>query len=585
MTGLRPALLALAVLGLIEAGAAAAILATSPDPALSMFEQMSVPVIGVLWIGTGLLAWLRRPDNRTGALMAMAGFAWLLDPLAELWSAPAAVVIGYILGPLYMVAVAHLVLAYPSGRLPSRSLRVLVTVLYLTATLGQLPGLLMAHIASTYKHHDAGSNPLLVHTIKLSSEWPGALVEIAGVVLLALTVRALLRRWRVASQPRRRLLAPLLWPAMGMFAFLAVALVAAVASLPHWVGTAAWVGETICFAAIPISFLAFLLRTQVSGVGAVGDLMAGLQGAPAGASLRDGIAQAMRDPSIELGYWLPEKGSYVDAEGRPFEWPKPDGRRAVAEIEHDGRPVAVIVHDATLLDQPELIQSVGAAAALALENERLDAELRARIEEVRASRVRLISAEEAARRRLERSLHDGPQQRLVALALGMRTARSRLPDHPDTAAELLEACEKELTTTIDELRELARGIHPAVLSDRGLEPALESLCGRFPIPVEIGEFPRERLPAAVESAAYLVISEALANIARYSEASHATVTVARRNGHALVEVRDDGVGGADPSRGNGLRALVDRVGALDGSLELVSAPGEGTIVYAEIPCV
>jgi signal transduction histidine kinase len=584
VTGLRPALLALAALGLIEAGAAAAILATSSDPALSTFQTLSVPLIGVLWVGTGLLAWLRRPENRTGALMALVGFVWLLDPLAELWSAPAAVVVGYVVGPLFIVAVAHLVLAYPSGRLPSRSLRVLVVGMYLTATLGQLPGLLMAHIASTYDR-DSSGNPLLVHTIKLSSEWPGALVELLGVVLLALAVRALLRRWRAASPPRRRLLAPLLWPAAGMFCFLALVLVAAVASLPHAIGTVGWIGETVCFAAIPVSFLAFLLRTQVSGVGAVGDLMAQLQNAPARGALRDALARALRDPSIELAYWLPAQRHYVDAEGHAVKLPRPDSRRAVAEIEHDGRPVAAIVHDATLLDQPELIQSVGAAAALALENERLDAQLRARIEEVRASRVRLITAEEAARRRLERSLHDGPQQRLVALALGMRTARSRLPEHPGTAAELLEACEVELTTTIDELRELARGIHPAVLSDRGLEPALESLCGRFPIPVEIGELPGERLPASVESAAYLVISEALANIARYSCASHATVAVARRNGHALVEVRDDGVGGADPSRGNGLKALVDRVGALDGSLELVSAPGEGTIVYAEIPCV
>jgi signal transduction histidine kinase len=584
MTGLRPALLALAILGLIEAGAAAAILATSSDPALSTFQQVSVPVIGLLWVGTGLLAWLRRPDNRTGALMAMAGFAWLLGTLVELWSAPAAVVVGDLIAPLYIVCTAHLVLAYPSGRLPSRSLVALVVGLYVTATALQLPALLMQHIASTFRE-PGGPDPLVVHATKLSSEWPGAVMEIIGIVLLALTVRALLRRYRVASPPRRRLLAPVIWPAIGMFAFLALVLVAAVASLPDTVGQIGYIGETAFFAAIPISFMAFLLRTQASGVGAVGDLMAKLQHAPARGKLRDALASALRDPSIELGYWLPDKKHYVDSEGRAFELPEPDGRRAVAEIEHDGRHVAVVVHDATLLDQPELVQSVGAAAALALENERLDAELRAKIEEVRGSRVRLISAEEAARRRLERSLHDGPQQRLVALALGMRTARSRLPEHPDTAAELIEACEKELTTTIDELRELARGIHPAVLTDRGLEPALESLCGRFPIPVEIGELPGERLPAAVESAAYLVISEALANIARYSRASHATVSVARRNGHALVEVRDDGVGGADPSRGNGLRGLVDRVGALDGSVELVSAPGEGTIVYAEIPCV
>jgi signal transduction histidine kinase len=584
VTGLRPALLALAVLGLIGTAAAAAILATSSDPALSTFQQVSVPAIGALWMGTGLLAWLRRPDNRTGALMATAGFAWLLGTLAELWSAPPAVVIGYVIAPVYIVAVAHLVLAYPSGRLPSDSLRALVVGLYLTATLGQLPGLLMAHIGTTFRD-DSRANPLLVHAIKLSSEWPGAVMEIVGVALLALTVRALLRRWRVASAPRRRLLAPVIAPAIGMFGFLVLVLLAALASLPDAVGNAGWIGVTIFFAAIPVAFLAFLLRTQALGVGAVGDLIVKLQNAPARGQLREALAQALRDPSIELAYWLPEQGHYVDAAGRSFELPEPDSRRAVAEIEHDGRPVAVVVHDATLLDQPDLVHSVGAAAALALENERLDAELRARIEEVRASRVRLITAEEAARRRLERSLHDGPQQRLVALALGMRTARSRLPEHPDTAAELIEACEKELTTTIDELRELARGIHPAVLTDRGLEPALESLTGRFPIPVEIGELPGERLPAAVESAAYLVISEALANIARYSRATHATVTVARRNGHALVEVRDDGVGGADPSLGNGLRGLVDRVGALDGSLELVSAPGEGTIVYAEIPCV
>jgi signal transduction histidine kinase len=365
---------------------------------------------------------------------------------------------------------------------------------------------------------------------------------------------------------------------------LAAALVVALASLPVALGNALWIAEIACFAAIPISFLAGLVSTRASGVGAVGDLMARLRNAPAHGGLRDALADALRDPSIELAYWLPAKGLYVDADGHPFELPEQDSRRAVAEIEHDGRPVAAIVHDASLLDQPELIQSAGAAAALSLENERLDAELRARIEEVRSSRARLITAEEAARRRLERSLHDGPQQRLVALALGMRTARSRLLEQPEAAAELLEACERELTTTIDELRELARGIHPAVLSDRGLEPALESLCGRFPIPVEIAELPKDRLPAAVESAAYFVISEALANSARYSRATHATVSVARRNGHALVEVRDDGVGGADPTRGNGLRALVDRVGALDGSLELVSAPGEGTIVYAEIPC-
>jgi len=219
----------------------------------------------------------------------------------------------------------------------------------------------------------------------------------------------------------------------------------------------------------------------------------------------------------------------------------------------------------------------------ALEYQRLNSELRARFEEVRAARVRQLEDEGAARRRLERDLHDGAQQRLIALALELRLARARLKDDPQKAEELLAGAEEELGRAIDDLRELARGIHPAVLTDRGLQPALESLVGKSTVPVELTML-EDRLPAGVESAAYCVVAEALSNASRHSGASHCRVTIARDNGHALVEVKDDGVGGADPTSGNGLRALADRVSALDGSLELVSAPGEGTIVYAEIPC-
>jgi signal transduction histidine kinase len=220
----------------------------------------------------------------------------------------------------------------------------------------------------------------------------------------------------------------------------------------------------------------------------------------------------------------------------------------------------------------------------ASEYERLNAELRARFEEVRASRARLVEDEADARRRLERTLHDGAQQRLTALALELRMARSRLKDDPAKAEELIAHAEEELANAIEDLREIARGIHPAVLSDRGLKPALESLAGKAPLPVELAAVPEERLPQNVERAAYNVVAEAVSNAARYSQASHCVVKVVRDNGHALVEVKDDGVGGADPKQGNGLRGLADRLSALDGSLELVSAPGEGTIVYAEIPC-
>jgi signal transduction histidine kinase len=204
-------------------------------------------------------------------------------------------------------------------------------------------------------------------------------------------------------------------------------------------------------------------------------------------------------------------------------------------------------------------------------------------DELRNSRVRLVSAGDEARRKLERNLHDGAQQRLVSLSLALRLAQSRLKDDPEEARRLLEGASEELAQALEELRELARGIHPAVLSERGLGAALETLAGRAPLPVDV-KAPDDRLPPAVEAAAYYVISEALANIGKYAQASAVEVNVSRRNGRAIVEVADDGVGGADPAKGTGLRGLADRVEALDGTLAVESHPGVGTRIRAEIPC-
>jgi signal transduction histidine kinase len=221
---------------------------------------------------------------------------------------------------------------------------------------------------------------------------------------------------------------------------------------------------------------------------------------------------------------------------------------------------------------------------LALENERLDAALRARVEELRESRSRIVKAADEERRRLERDLHDGAQQRLVALALTLRLARSKLDGEPEAAAELLDEAASELGLATEELRELARGIHPAVLTDRGLEAAIDALAGRAPIPVQLVELPHGRLPSDVESAAYFVVAEALTNIAKYARATHAEVRIAQSNGVVTVEVRDDGVGGADPSRGTGLRGLADRIASLDGRLDLSSPADGGTVVRAVVPC-
>jgi signal transduction histidine kinase len=245
--------------------------------------------------------------------------------------------------------------------------------------------------------------------------------------------------------------------------------------------------------------------------------------------------------------------------------------------------IAAIVHDPASGDDAEQICAAGAVAALALENERLKAELRAKVEELSASRARIVESGYAARRRLERDLHDGAQQRLVSLALSLRTLRSRVEGDRD-AVRALDSARSELDQALGELRELARGIHPSVLTDRGLDAALDGLAHRAPLPVELEETPAERLPDRVESAAYFVVAEALTNVAKHAQATHARVNVSRHSRQVLVEVSDNGVGGADPATGSGLRGLLDRVSAVGGRFEVDSRRGQGTTVRATIPC-
>jgi signal transduction histidine kinase len=312
--------------------------------------------------------------------------------------------------------------------------------------------------------------------------------------------------------------------------------------------------------------------------------------------LRDELARALGDPSVELAYWLTSSRQFVGATGRALPLPAPGERRSVTEGERDGRRIAAIIHDPALLDDAEQVSAAGAAAALALENERLEAELRANVEELSASRERIVESGYVARRRLERDLHDGAQQRLVSLALSLRMLRGRAARDPDLLEELdrargeldhaleeLDRARGELDRALEELRELARGIHPSVLTDRGLNAALDGLAQRAPLRVEFQATPANRLPDRVESAAYFVVAEALTNVAKYARATHASVNVRHQDEQLLVEVTDDGIGGADPSTGSGLRGLLDRVAAVGGRLELDSPPGHGTTVRAAIP--
>jgi signal transduction histidine kinase len=267
-----------------------------------------------------------------------------------------------------------------------------------------------------------------------------------------------------------------------------------------------------------------------------------------------------------------------------MEHPSDSSGRAVTFLERDGQPIAAIVHDAVLLDDPGLVASVASAMRLSVENERLQAEVEAQLAEVRESRARIVAAGDAERRRVERDLHDGAQQRLVSLTLALRMANLKLGDDadPDVRRSLEEASE-EARSALAELRELARGIHPQILTEAGLGPAIESIADRSSIPVTVEGATTERFSPAVEGTAYFVVSEALTNIVKYANANRAIVRIGREEARLTIEVSDDGIGGADPANGSGLRGLVDRLAVIDGGLEIVSPRGGGTRLLAFIP--
>ena len=539
--------------------------------------------LGTGWgfIGTGLYVASRRPRSNMGPLMIAVGFAALLKALS--FSNDSAIFTIGSLGELLIYALLiHLLLSFPSGRLDSRLDRGLVAIAYFNTTVVQLAAFVLSDPQQGCAQCPA--NPLLIDHADTAAGVIGAAQLDISIAVLGAVVASLYRRWRDSSQSQRRSFAPVLAVGSLTFVLLMASLIVEQAGLTSGVDdglTLALFGTLAC---LPFAILTGLLRFRFSQVEAVSSLVHRLGGGIGRGSLRDALAEALGDPEVALAYWVPKRDDYVDSAGRPMQLdPAPKGKIATV-IEHEGRRVGAIVHDAELAEERDLVRAVGAAAALTLENERLDAELRAHVDELRASRARIVTAGYTERQRLERDLHDGAQQRLMALGINLRLARDLVTSDTQQTAELLDASLEELNQATRELRELARGIHPAVLTDHGLDAALNGLAGRTPVPVELVQTLDKRLPSSVESAVYFVVAEALTNVARYAEAQTVRVTVVRSNGHVDVQVSDDGVGGADPAHGSGLRGLSDRVAALDGRLELTSADGNGTTVKATIPC-
>ena len=533
------------------------------------------PLAGLSFVGTGLYAWRRRPESRLGLLMTLVGFAWFLGPLPAADS-PAVFTFGILLGGLSGPIFGHLLLSFPTGRLPTRARRRIVAASYVLIPLAPVPALLFSDAEDVLTDCVGGCprNVLLISRNETLGDVGLLLGGLITIGLCLVAVAMLVRQWRAATPPERRSLVPVFVSGGTMIGLIAVYALSGVGAV-LWTAFAA-------FAATPFAFLAGLARADVSGSRGVRTLVAELAATSERADLRDALARALRDPGLELAFWASDVQRYVDPGGAPAELPPDDdASRTVTAIDHQGERVAAIIHDRAL--ERETVRAAGAATALLLENQRLTAELRARLVELAASRTRLVEAADAERRRLERNLHDGAQSRLVALALTLRLARMGASDGSEVA-ELLDSSIDELKQSLKELRDLANGIHPAVLADHGLEPAVRARAAPAPIPVEIVVGGAGRLPAAVETAAYFVVAEALTNVSKYAQAAHATVRVERFDGRLLVEVSDDGVGGADAAAGSGIRGLSDRVAALSGTLEVSSPPGQGTRLRAHLPC-
>src|ERR671933_74498 len=541
MPGLRRALLALFVVGVLFAGVDVALVLASRHETQKALAAVLIPLIGLAFIGTGAFAWWRRPLNRFGLLMTAVGFAWFIGQMAESNDSVVYTVASFV-GPLYLVLVVHLVLAFPTGRLDAVG-RAIVAGAYVTAYVLTLPVFLLDGDLNGPKGAPANAfviahEPGVAHVIDVAT-------SVVGFALAAATAWVLIQRRREATPPQRRAQAPMLWTGLVVIVFVGLVFAGNTVGVPdHVLGLIGFIGFT-AFVILPFAFLAGLVRTRYSRAGAVGELIERLNAPDTRTGLRAALADALGDPTLQLVYWRPSAGWYVTREGHRVDLPAPDAGRAVAEVERDGKRVGAIIHDAALGEDPTLVRAAAAAAALQLENERLEAELRARVEELQSSRARLVEVTMGERRRLERDLHDGAQQRLVALSIQLSLARRKLADDPETGGRLLDAARAELEQALEELRELARGIHPAILTDRGLGAALQALAERAPVAVDLHQMPEDRLPPAVEAAAYFVVAESLTNVAKYASAEHASVRVGREDGFAVVEVRDDGVGGAE----------------------------------------
>jgi signal transduction histidine kinase len=534
-------------------------------------------VVGLALVVAGLVTSFSHLTARIGDLALLAGLVWFAPVWAGWDKGPPLVrSLGMLAAGFAFPLLLHLVLAHPSGRLHGTAARALVIAGYVEAVLAAFG---QALFRDPFFDPDCWANctdnlfllrslPRLARGIETTDRWFTAAAAVALVLVCA---------WRLLwdSGPARRVLLPVALPAI-LLAGGVMAHTIALQGMPQEDPSdpafrAIFVTGCVAVLLLAAGLVWAAVRTRVQRR-AVARIATSLGQAPPPGSLQAALAKALGDPGLQIAYWLPDSQRHVDANGQPVAEPGVATGRVVTALVRDGRRIAVVSHTAAL---PDLERAIGAAVRLALENERLQAEVLAQLDQLRASRVRIVETGDTERRRLERDLHDGAQQRLLALSYDLRLARAQaLADADPQTGSLLTQATDQAQAALSGLRELAHGIYPAILAEAGLAAALTTLADTTPLPVEILATAEGRYPAAVETAAYLLVAEALDDAAAGRGASHAAVSAVRDGGRLLVTVEDDGTG-----RSTGIVQLADRVGALDGRLTV-----EPTRLRAALPC-
>ena len=581
----------------VAAAASVAAVAISVAIALSdgTGDQGLVALARALVVGAplavGLHTWYTRPGERFGLVLIAAGAAWWVSTLAESSDAWLYTV-GRLAGWVIEVLLVYLFLSFPTGRLPGRRDRLLVLAMAAVVLVMYLPRLLLAadfEVPSPYTSCLDGCPANAFFALDSEPAIVDGFLRPVGVLLVLAVMIAVVARLRNrllgATPLNRRMLMPVLVVAIARAALLGVAIVARQVESTAWpLEIAAWL-LALAVPAIAFAFFLGLLRWRLYAERALQSLAACLRDLPDPVMLRQAFADAFKDPSIEIAFPAGGGDGWVDSRGEPVSLPPAGSGRKVTDVRNHGELVAAVVHDEGLESRPELVEAGAAMAAVVLDNQRLAAQAEASIRELSRSRARIASSAASERRRIERDLHDGAQQRLVALRIELELAEDVVRQDPERGAARLRELERELDDALEDLRSLAHGVYPPLLADRGLTDALRSVAARSTIPVDLEVRRLGRYEPEVESAIYFCVLEALQNALKHATGARRVVVRVGAGplGELRFSVRDDGAGTDALRAGAGITNMQDRLAAVGGEVTVSSTPGVGTDVRGRVP--